>query len=255
MSFNKQRGALLLACLAAMFFAADAQAASMNYGDLMADNVWFRQVEEQNGEPNLLYSAPSTAGDSLEFDPVNFLAQTPDGGGATIVDSQMSMTIEVKDKVNTSITDLSISEAGDFTLIGIPNVEGKVAVGAAFFWTVTEINGVAVTGPSGDRNMMFTSGSGDNGGEFALPDDAGVAQIWTGSVLLDLAGEVGADERITAVRLTFDNTLSATAAAGAAAFIKKKSIGGVVVTPVVIPEPSAILLVLMGIAAIASCRR
>lgn len=225
-----------------------APAATQNWGDFVGDTVMYLDVTELNGEPNLLFSAPSVSGDTLEVDPVNFLSETNPGPGIDITDSELSTTI--MSKPGYFIENLMVSEAGDYTLAGLPGALAEASVGAAFFFTVLEVDGVLVPdGPAGVVNMQFTTGGGPNGGEFSLPGDAGTAVPWEGSAFIDVADAMAnssyAGQNATKVRLSFDNTLSTIADDNASAFIKKKVIGGLTIQTN-IPEPGSVVLGLMA---------
>jgi hypothetical protein len=227
---------------------ATARGATQNWGDFVGDTVTYLDVTELNGEPNLLFSMPSVVDDTLEIDPVNFFSDTDPGPGVDITDSQLSTTIVANPGF--FIENLMISESGDYTLIGLPGAFAEASVGAAFFFTVLEIDGVAVfNGPSGVVNMQFTTGGGPNGGEFSLPGDAGAAVPWEGSAFIDIAAAMAASpfagQSATSVRLSFDNTLATIADANASAFIKKKIIGGLTIQTNV-PEPGSVALALLA---------
>ena len=139
-----------------------ALAASMNYGDFMGTSVTYRNVTESNSEPNLLFSAPSVVGDTLEFDPVNFFAEVDPGPGSDITDSEINTIVEAKPGF--FIDNIQISEEGDFSLDGVPGAFGHAGVGAAFFFEVLGVNGVLV----GDgRHRPRHSGG-------ARPDEGGL---------------------------------------------------------------------------------
>jgi hypothetical protein len=225
-----------------------APAATQNWGDFIGDTVMYLNVTELNGEPNLLFSMPSVVGDTLEFDPVNFFSDTDPGPGVDITDSELSTVI--MSKPGYFIENFMVSEAGDFSLIGLPGALAEANVGAAFFFTVLEVDGAAVAnGPSGVVSMQFTTGGGPNGGEFSLPGDAGVAVPWQGTAFIDIASAMAASpfsgQNATKVRLTFDNSLSTIADANASAFIKKKVIGGLTIQTNV-PEPGSVMLALVA---------
>jgi hypothetical protein len=239
---------MVAAVVAAIFcalFAVNSPAATMNYGDFMGATITYHDVTEENGEPTLLFSAPSVVGDTLEFNPVNFLAEIDPGPGAEIVDSTIVTVLEAKPGF--FINNIEISELGDYTLIGLPAAFAQAEVGAAFFFEVLAVDGVLVgDGPTGSVNMLFTSGAGPNGGEFSLPGDACTAVAWEGTAFLDIdavmAASPYAGQSATSLRLTFDNTLAVAADANASAFIKKKEIGGIIIRTN-IPEPTTIALV------------
>lgn len=234
-------------------------AASMNYGDFVGSSVTYRNVTESNSEPNLLFSAPSVAGDTLEFDPVNFFAEVDPGPGSDITDSEISTVVEAKDGF--FIDNIEITEEGDFTLEGTAGAFGHAGVGAAFFFEVLAVDGALVgDGPIGFASMDFTTGGGPNGGQYMLPGDAGNGTPWIGTAFLDinaaLAASPYAGQRATSVRLSFDNTLSAAADENASSFIKKKEIGGIIIRTN-IPEPSTLAIagLLIGATAMVVMRR
>ncbi len=235
-----------------LLIAAPAAAATMNYGNFAGDDFTYLNVTEENGEPNLLFTAPAVVGNSLVFSPDNFFSEVDPGPGAEIVDSQI--TTRIVAMAGQSLNNIFVEEAGDFTLVGLADDFAEASVGAAFFVTVTSVDGVPIAnGPERRQNMQFTSGGGDNGGEYSLPGDAGTGVIWNGSVLIDVASLLPG-ENITGVRLSFDNTLTTlSGSATASAFIKKKINSGIIITPN-IPEPSTIAMCLLGLVAVVARR-
>lgn len=234
-------------------------AATQNWGDFIGNTVSYLNVTELNSEPNLLFSSPSVVGDTLEFDPVNFFSETDPGPGVDIVDSQLSTMIVAQPGF--FIENLKISEAGDYTLTGLPNALAEASVGATFFFTVLEVDGSAVPdGPSDVVSMQFTTGGGANGGVYSLPGSAGTAVPWEGTAFIDVAGAMAgstyAGQNATKVMLSFGNTLSTIADANGSAFIKKKTIGGLTIQTN-IPEPGSVVLALLAGAplALAAVRR
>jgi hypothetical protein len=228
----------------AVFLSGPALAATINYGDFEGKTVVYLDVSEANSEPNLLFSAPTVVGDSLKFDPVNFFAEVDPGAGTQITDSEIVTVIEALPGF--FIDNIQISEQGDLTLVGLPGAFGIAQVGAAFFFEVLAVDGVLVgDGPMGHVNMQFTTGGGPNGGEYALPGDAGTAVPWSGTAFLDIGAAMAASpfsgQQATSVRLSFDNSLAAAADANASSFIKKKQIGGIIIRTN-IPEPSTFIL-------------
>lgn len=236
-----------------------APAATQNWGDFMGDTVMYLNVTEANGEPNLLYSAPSVVGDTLKIDPDNFFSEAGGGVGADIVESELNMVIMGKDGF--FIENLKIGEAGDYTLIGPPDALAEAQVGASLFFEVLEVDGVAVAGPTGSVSMQVTTGSGPNGGMYSLPGDSGTNVVWEGSTFLDIAAAMAASpfagQKATKVRIEYDNSLATFADPTAAAFIKKKVVSGLTIQTN-IPEPGSIALALLAglpLAAVALRRR
>lgn len=249
--------AWLIACGMALSLIAPASAATINWGDLTSDdsNVVFEDVTENNGEAGPLFASevpgPMVVADMLLLDPQNFQSQSS-GGGADLIDSTLSTTITAKD--GGAILDIEINEFGDFTLGGLSDGEAIASVGAAFFWRVLEVDGVAVGMPVETASLAVSGG-----GMYERSADDGTAQPWTGSVLIDvdayLANE-GIDGSATAVLLRFDNTLQTAADEVSNAFIKKKGVDITVTTEnPEIPEPATVGLMLLGVATVAASRR
>lgn len=243
--------ALLCSCAALLLAASAAPAATMNWGDKMdpAGDVMFLQVEEDSGAGNpILFGDPTAVGNQLVYNPTGFQSQSS-GGGADLIDSTATTTIMANPgKV---INNLLFSEFGDYTLSGLSGGQAQATVGAAFFYTVLEVDGSPVMLTTETASLQVTTGSSANGGEYNRPTDDGTAVPWTGSVLIDLDAYLASQSiqgSATKVRLRFDNTLSTAADSVSNAFIKKKEVGGVIITSN-IPEPTtAVLVLLAGVA-------
>ena len=107
------------------------------------------------------------------------------GPGVSIVDSQLMTTIT--SKPGSWISNLMIMESGDFTLVGLPDDAAGVTVGAAFSFRSPRSTACRwVTVRFFKSRMVFTSGTGPHGGEYAIPGDAGISKIWKGTVMLDV---------------------------------------------------------------------
>lgn len=228
-----------------------------NYGTHNATDLMYQNVTESNGGASALFGAPSYSGNSIMFNPQNFLAQAIPGNGFEIVDS----TIETILMANPGkvLNNIQIEEGGDYTLGGGPGGYASAAVGASFRVTILEIdnNPAPPLLSIAAQNLQVTSGAGPNGGEYYRPGDDGVAVDWDGSVFIDLDAFLASKSilgNVTKARLIWDNTLTAFADSISGAFIKKKDVNGVVVTTN-IPEPTTCLLALMGLAPLGLLRR
>ena len=247
---NHRCGLTLLAaatvCVAAL--AATCPATTISYGDFTGAQVVFTNVLEQSStDPVPLFGAPIATANSLAFSPITF-SSSSSNDDADITDSQLSLMMEAVE--GRTITALEIDEAGDFTLSG--STTATATVGAAVFWTILELDGVALPGPlpAGSTNVVFDQGAGPNGGMFELPGDVGAAQIWTGSLNVDLQSFLAAEGltgNITKLSLTLDNTLSTSSTLGSSAFVKKKEAQqvGITVLTEEIPEPAGAVLALL----------
>ena len=64
--------------------------ATIIYGDFVGDTVMYLDVTESNATDEQKFGAPNIFGDQLDFNPMNFRAQSD--GAAVIEDSQLNMT-------------------------------------------------------------------------------------------------------------------------------------------------------------------
>lgn len=237
----------------------EVNAGMFQWGDYADGDVMFLDVTENNSYANSLFApmpgtgGPIVAGNSLHFDPQAFAAQSITNAN-DLVDSTLTTTIMAGP--NSGIENITISEFGDYSLGGGVGGQAMAEVGAAFFWTVLEVDNQAVNFATQATNLILGTGSGPNGGQYARPGDDGTAVIWSGTANIDLGGfldsmQIAGD--VTKVRLTFDNTLQTFADDVSSAFIKKKSIDIDVDTTV--PEPTTALLFGLGLAIYPCCRR
>jgi hypothetical protein len=225
--------------------AVPAVAGSISYGNVAAQTVVYQNVTESSLDPLPLYGAPSVSGNSLQFTPPNFAAQSTNGT-IDFVDGTLNTSIVANP--NQGINTISVAEAGDFTLSG---ATAYATISAPIFLRIDDVNGAALISPIVySTNLVFTPGSGGPG-SYATPGDAGVGTIWTGSISVDLNAVLAANNmggNVTQVQWTMDNSLTAYAPSGGISFIKKKDIGGVALTVQTggIPEPSSVVLAALG---------
>jgi hypothetical protein len=211
------------------------------YPDLSGADVMFSEVSEDTTTGEALFGAPQVIGNTLDFDPVNFLSESSDG--SNIVDSQLSFVVSTVDDP-LFIDRIRISERGDYELAGVGEATAFAAVQGKVFWDILEINGVEVTTPmSGSAILTFSPSDGD----YVLGDDPS-SDVWVGELDLDLAVEA------TRVRFTLDNTLLTGASDGGTALIKKKD--GDIQIEIIVPEPATGGMALLGLLGmVGACRR
>jgi hypothetical protein len=235
------------------------------YGDFMGDTVMYVNVREEattTGDEEPLFGEPTIAGDSLDFDPVGFDASATGAGGNDITDSNLSFKVMAKPLH--VIKNLTMSEAGDTTLLGLGTITTSTSVAASIFVDVEQVDGVGVGGISGIFSMTFTPSDGDYD---IVNDGLGANRYhtnWQGSVFIDIMGMLddavanniipGYVNGATKISINMDNTLTALSEAGTFTVIAKKDAGGVSIT-VNIPEPSSILLASASLLAVGLVRR
>ena len=243
--------ASLLLCLAlgvALGAARPAAAASINYGNFgpVPPGVTFLQVTESSGTDAVpLYGPPTPFSVGLDFDPVGFLANAA-GGGIDLTDGQLNFTVMSSPAF--AIDTISLFESGDYSLLGAGTAATQAFAAASVRATVTEINGVGVV-PIG---LIPINGSVG----FNLVANPGALQPWSLGLLLDIAGQLGPDQRATKVEIVIDNQLAALSQIESAAFIAKKDFRICVNDCGEVPEPSALgLLPLAGAFALLAATR
>jgi hypothetical protein len=246
--FSASAAALALAFAAA--FAPVAQAASISYGNFgpIAPGISFLNVAESSGTDAVpLYGAPSPYVTGLDFDPKSFVASAA-GGGADITDGQLNFTVMgQKNGLNVvAISGISLSEGGDYTLIGSGTAASQVFAGAIMAVKITEIDGSPVT------PFSLTPANASVG--YNLPANSGVVQPWSLGVLVDVNAQltslgvpfvVGA----TKAEVVINNQLIAISEPASVAFIAKKDfVIGIVPEngELNVPEPATVGL--MGLA-------
>lgn len=229
-----------------------AQAASTNYGTFVGTNVTFWDVSEaSNADPLPLFGAPTVVGDSISFNPINFDASASSATGVVdITDSQLQFVLSTND-LTMGLTDFTIEEFGDYSIVGPAGDYAYASIGTPVYYTVLEVDGVAVNGPRGSTSMVFAGGD-----LFQVPAAGGVnSGIFTGEASLDFLDILDGTEYegglVTSVLITLDNTLTAFSSPVSSAFIKKKESDGVIITVGAvdsdIPEPATAALLALGV--------
>lgn len=229
--------------LVSLFFVRSAAAAPINYGSFSGTTVDYIDVTEESnsGDPLPLFGAPTVSGDSLDFNPVGFDANSS-GGGADITDSNLSF--EVHAKTGHAIKNILLSEAGDTTIAGFGDNGTLTSVTADGVLNIYEVDGVGIGLPGIPIALTFTP----LGGIYKLGDLGGgpfYHTQWSGSLLLDIhqiltQNSIPFTYGATKISLNIDNTLTAVSQSGTTALIAKKDFGGISIT-VNVPEPGAAL--------------
>jgi len=252
-------GALVFAVASWALMSSSSVAVPINYGDFSGATVTYLDVTEDTntGDTQPLFGAPTVSGDSLDFNPVGFSANSSGGGPPDQTDGQLSFMILANS--GKQIDSVSITEAGDTSLAR--SLAGQddafTSVTTNVFVDILEVNGVAINAINAQGEMTFTPSDGD----YLLSTDGGGSPTyntgWTGSFFLDFGPILAANNipgAATKVSVNIDNTLTASSSTNSSAFIAKKDFDGVSITTN-IPEPTTAMLALCGLFAIAGSRR
>ncbi len=225
-----------------------ALATPINYGNfgLGGSTVDFLQVtEDSTTDPTPLFGAPTAALDAIIFNPVSFGASATNGA-FDITDGTLTTMVDARPGFN--IPSVNIAEAGDYTLAGPGSPGTWCSVSMAVFITVYEVNDAAINSFTYSASGTFSP----NGGFYSLPANAGILQIWNGSLTVNvdaLVASHGFSGSATRIQITLDNQLLAFSEPNTVSFIKKKE-AGVIIT---VPAPASLGVV--GLAGLAAFRR
>ncbi len=221
-------------------------AAMISYGNFgpVPPGITFLDVMESSGtDPVPLFGPPTPFSVGLDFSPTSFVS-TSNGGSLDVTDGQLNFTVMGSNAF--PINGISLFEAGDYTLFGTGTAATQALAGAIIRATVTQINGVNVSPFDLITSNAFVG--------FNLLANPGIVQPWSLGTALDVAGQLGDNQRATKVKVSINNQLLTASEAASLAFIAKKDFRINIGTnrgPEV-PEPSTLPLVLSGCVAIGS---
>jgi len=235
-------------------------AAPINYGDFPGTNVVYQQVTEDSnsaGDAPPLFGTPSVTGDSIDFNPVGFSAAVGSAGGSDMTDGNLKFGLVAKP--GQYLQSVTISEAGDTSLVGAPGSTAITSVTTNIFFDIQDVDGVPLSAAINVAGVMTI---GPSGGSYQLGVDGPFPLYntgWSGSYTLNLGPVLTANNipfqfGVTRLSVNLDNTLSAVTAGGASALIAKKDADGVTITAEV-PEPASLALVALGFVAAGRRRR
>jgi hypothetical protein len=232
-----------------VFCTAAATAATINYGDfgpVPPTGTSFLSVEEGSptNDPIPLYGPPMPFSVGLRFKPTDDFSAFTQNGGIDFTDGKLNFTIMDPFGIN----QVSLFEAGDYTLDGAGTPITHVVAGAIMRATVTQINGVNVA----PLNLVPVNASFSD----SLPGiviDAPWSLGTAINVQAQLAALVGPNADATKVDIVINNTLIAASEANTGALIVKKEFRIDVDTD--IPEPATLALAGLALCALVSIRR
>jgi protocatechuate 3,4-dioxygenase beta subunit len=183
--------------------------------------VFTNIFETSPTDPTPLFgTTPTVIGNSAQFDPNTFRSQA---NAATPNDSTVGfLTFVVDADPGTTINRLDFRLAGDATIIGSQSSFASAGVSANVVLTVTEIDGIAVGGPSRAVNLVFNP----NNGQYSLAQNGnstGLVFVGTASVdINDLLTANSITGRATKVSVNLTTLLDSDASTQGSAFIQLK---------------------------------
>jgi hypothetical protein len=243
-----RRASCFVALLATLVVAQSAKAV-VNYGDFVGPNVMYLDVTEEPTKspppvPVSLFGAPTLSGNTLDFNPVGFKAESSNGGFA-FTDGLLTTTI-MTTNANEYISQLWLSEFGSYSLLGGTPAGTQARVSIVVQAKVMEVNGVALANPIVlPQTINYVNGglapatTAFGGMTFQSTGGALIGQPWSANVSFNLAAVPGA----TKIDLVLDNALLATSEANSFAFIDKKDFQ---IFNTVVPEPGTIIMGIAG---------
>jgi hypothetical protein len=252
----------LLSAAALVALASVANAATNNYGNIVGPNIMYLNVVEQTNQfpgpaPATLFGAPQLAGDNLDFNPLGF-SGSAQNGDFLVQDGLLSIDQIMTNSPLGNISKLTINEGGGWIVVGGPNAATATATLVTGPILVAQLNGVngpvnvsvnptytfshtqtgAVAFAQGTNSLSFASNGGVGNGSWGITATYDIAAAIT-------AAGLPAGTRVTKLgTLALDNQLVRDTDPNSFSYIDKKFFSISVVTA--IPEPSTILLGLMG---------
>lgn len=219
------------------------------YADMAGSSFLFQNMEEDTltaGDPAPIFGAPTVVGDALLFSPGSYISTATGAGGWDETKGVFVLDIISKDKDAIAVERLLLNEIGDYSLTGVGTATTEASAFASFSIVINEINlNGALVATAIATNVNDTI-------MFSTPTQAGGWSLTLDSDIQSLVDSmyVGDDVFATEVSIEWNNDLATHSEDGTTALIQKK-LGLPAVTVTVIPEPSAGLLIGLGLIGLA----
>jgi len=241
----------ILALLALVVAPAVSSAAIFNYTDQIGAKIKFINISENtHSDPLPLFGAPTVAGDSLDFSPINFFSSSLGANPVfDITDGLLKFT--GMSLPGFAIENIKFAEGGALSTFGVPADNTTfVDVSAVGFLDILEVDNISVNKISIPIDLKFSFGPGGNGTWELGTDGFANAKKWTGSQFIDLSQEltdrgIAFTKGVTLIDVVLDNSLYAQSLyATTGAYIDKKDFFTVTTN---IPEPTSCLMAFFGL--------
>jgi hypothetical protein len=232
--------------LLAIFIPSLGMADTIFYGNKIGTTMKFLDIQEtalSAGDTAPLFGSPTLSGDSLIFSHMSF-SSSANNGASDITDGKLDTTIEAKDNPGFYIDQIRFREFGDTTLAGTGSSATRSSVAGNIYVTVLDVDQGSLPFPEVITIPMAAS----EGGAWTLAGGQLTGHQWNGTLDLNLSGilqERGINAHARLICLTLENTLTTSSEIGTSAFIAKK-LEGLSVTPMLVPEPGSLSLLLLG---------
>lgn len=204
-------------------------------------------------DPLPLYGPPTGFAVGLDFSPANFGTFSA-GGGGDITDGQLNFTLvaAANNLGYTSIDNINLFEAGDFSLTGTGTAGTIASAGAILRASVTQVNGVDIAPVS-----LTTANAAVN---FNLLANPGMVQPWSLGTSINVSAQMmslfGPNQHATKIDVVINNQMVSISEPLSVSFVAKKEfVISVGANSVIVPEPAAASLAMIALAAFSSTVR